>query len=515
MKLNKRKIIIITALVIILSNIAPNTFSVSVKLNEEKNYEYSHEQLDTDYIYNITKSLSDIVFTEYSENEIARGRSFGTKGEHKASEILKENMTKLGLWTWKEQITNLPELLDVTSALWVNDYKIVIKNITSGTNKTVEGYIFPTSNGPRGAFNNKNHNYSFKNLKIKLKPKYPIPIGKNIRDIINKNNYVFITEEYSYNPDAEDYSIEKILKSLFSPYSDYTIFYKNVRQQIELFTWYYYYPKCQGLLKYDCTNDTYNMGGSVNNYLPIISINGTTGKEILADIENHRIDFYLNQTFNESVTSFNVIGQINGTEQDKIVIIDCLYDGWWCQATADSAIGMAMTLGVAKWFKDNNITPKYTLRFIGFGGEEHGLRGAKHYQAVHKNENIIYVFDLNQLGFSQDDPKLYLEFLGSNEEFLNNIFKIAQQANYTNRTGSAGIRKFYMPRGAPSDNQPFARKQKNCKTICFLKGYNWFLHHRDGSNHTEGDVLKYFDPVDVNVTGEIILNTIKYYTTDW
>jgi hypothetical protein len=275
--------------------------------------------------------------------------------------------------------------------------------------------------------------------------------------------------------------------------------------------WYDYYIHCQGLVRYDDTNDTYDIIGGTNWSLPVIFINGTTGKEIMADIDNYRIDFYLNQTYKESVTSYNVIGQLNGsTNPDKIVLVDCLYDGWWNQATADSAIGMAMVLGIAKWFKDNNVTPKYTIRFIGFGGEEYGFRGAKYYQAVHKDENISYVIDLNQLGFSQEYPELYLELISNNARFLKDIFEIAKKSNYSDRTGYAGVRKFYMPRGAPSDDQPFARYQKDCKTVCFLKGFYWVLHHRDGANHTKGDVLDYFDSNDVSVTGEIILNAIKY-----
>ena len=468
--------------------------------------------LDVSYIYNITKALSNIVFTEYDEEngEIARGRAFGTVGEHKAAKILEKNMSDLGLWTWNESIVNLPELPNVASAFWVNDYKIVVKNISSGINKTVEGHIAPTGKGPRGSENKVDYNFTFKDLKFKVMPKYSMPFGKNLRERLNQDDYVYITVDYSFNPYIKSYPIEKVLKKFLSPYSDFTIFYKSVKTALSLATWYNYYPHCQGLVRYDFTNDTYNIVNSVN-WLPVIFINGTIGKEIRDDIDNYRIDFYLNQTYNESVTSYNVIGQLNSSiNPDKIVLVDCLYDGCWNQATADSAIGMAMVLGIAKWFKDNNVTPKYTIRFIGFGGEEHGIRGAYYYQAVHKDENIIYVIDLNQLGFSQEYPELYLELISNNARFLKDIFEIAKKSNYSDRTGYAGVRKFYMPRGAPSDDQPFARYQKYCKTVCFLKGFNWVLHHRDGANHKKGDVLDYFDPNDVNVTGEIILNVIKY-----
>jgi hypothetical protein len=118
------------------------------------------------------------------------------------------------------------------------------------------------------------------------------------------------------------------------------------------------------------------------------------------------------------------------------------------------------------------------------------------------------------LGFTQKEPKLYLEILSNDLCFLNDIWNIAKRTDYANRTDSAGMRKFWMPMGAPSDDQPFARNRQSCKTVCFLKGLNWVLHHRDGLNHTEGDVLKYFNWTDVNVTSEIILNITKYITID-
>ena len=92
-----------------------------IETNNVKNdseYQYissiiNESVLDLQYIYNITKALSYIIFTEYNESagEIAEGRHFGTKGEHKAAEILFENMTDLGLYAWKEPINNTPATL--------------------------------------------------------------------------------------------------------------------------------------------------------------------------------------------------------------------------------------------------------------------------------------------------------------------------------------------------------------------------------------------------------------------
>ena len=131
-----------------------------------------------------------------------------------------------------------------------------------------------------------------------------------------------------------------------------------------------------------------------------------------------------------------------------------------------------------------------------------------------RNENIIYVIDLNQLGFTQEEPRLYLEIIANKLGFLNEIWEIATKTDYKGRTGAKGMRKFWMPNGAPSDDKPFAMNRPKCKTVCFLKGLNWVYHHRDGLNHTEGDVLKYFNWIDVEATSEIILNVTKHITID-
>ena len=121
------------------------------------------------------------------------------------------------------------------------------------------------------------------------------------------------------------------------------------------------------------------------------------------------IDFYVNQQYNSSVESYNVIGTIPGQDPSKTIILSSLMDSWWNQGVADSAIGMGMMLSIAKYFKDNDITPKYNLKFIAFGGEEYGYLGAGSYQSRHESENIVGVIDLNQLGFTQSDPPLTMD----------------------------------------------------------------------------------------------------------
>jgi hypothetical protein len=91
------------------------------------------------------------------------------------------------------------------------------------------------------------------------------------------------------------------------------------------------------------------------NHIPFIFINGSDGKKILDNIKDVNMDFKLEQHLNTSIVSYNVIGQLNGTDPSKTVIVDCLYDSWWTQGTSDSAIGMAIVLAIAKYFIENKI----------------------------------------------------------------------------------------------------------------------------------------------------------------
>jgi len=278
-----------------------------------------------------------------------------------------------------------------------------------------------------------------------------------------------------------------------------------------------------GLIRYDFNNDTYDMTNGLLNARPILYINGSVGRPIyenatLITPSNREISFWINQSYNPSIKSYNVFGQINGTNPNITVLIDCLYDCWWNQGTSDSAIGMGTVLALAKYFKDNNITPKYNLKFVAFGGEEYGFLGAQHYNDTHTNENITTVIDLNQIGFSQTGPLPQTMFVHTNNESLKSLLRcITNDTHYEERTGTPFLHIGYTYYGGPSDDQPFAiaclphKGNRSLNTICFLKDMNWTMHHRDGQNHEKGDVMTYYNETDVNVTSEMIWNITKYF----
>lgn len=237
-------------------------------------------------------------------------------------------------------------------------------------------------------------------------------------------DWVFIDENPTVNPNKRKvFDSGPLIKSLFkNPISLPRLWWRSALLLILKDFWYGLTnsndKKCKGFIFYDHNDDTYDMEIASNNALPTIHINKTLGNEIKESMENN--DFYinytLNQRYNKSTESYNVIGQINGTDSNKTVIICSLYDCWWNQGTADSAIGMAMVLAIAKYMKkldDLGIKPKCNVKFIAFGGEEYGWRGAWSYEANHSEENIKIVIDLNQLGYYQPDRPSTLNILSS------------------------------------------------------------------------------------------------------
>ncbi len=510
-----KKIITIIIFFLISSTIVPVTKANIEKLNKKNisisnqvSYLLSNESgLDTQFIYNITSSLSNIIFNVYDEEngEIAKGRAYGTKGEHRAAEILYENMTDMGLYTKKEQIKNTDNYPDLIHELEITDYFVKINN------KTIDSYISPVWIETSENNYNLNHTYSYSNLKIINPPIIPGFYIQLQRIKRNLEPFVIIVKDKAFYPFSP-------LKKL--PFTNNFFFEYYIIRQLQggiplLYSWLWnkYLDYCKGLILYDFNEDVHDMNFLKNlNHMPFIYINGSNGCNILKNIEDARIDFQLKQCLNTSVISYNIIGQLNGTDNDKTIIVDCLYDSWWCQGTADSAIGMAMVLAVAKYFMENNITPKYRIKFIGFSGEEHGtLAGAKYYESLHRDENISYVIDLNQIGFNQGDPKLTLNVIGNKIDFLIDLWKVIKNVDYKNRVNSSkGIQLLWLKNGGPSNSMIFAKSRTDCKTVCFLKDGGWKMHHRDGRNHTEGDVLKYFDWTDVSVTGEIVLLVTRY-----
>lgn len=86
--------------------------------------------------------------------------------------------------------------------------------------------------------------------------------------------------------------------------------------------------------------------------------------------------------------SFNVIGEIKGTEKPgEIVVISAHLDSWNAGTGAnDNGCNVAIVIDVARQMKRLGIKPKRTVRFALWNGEEQGLVGSWKYTRTHLDE---------------------------------------------------------------------------------------------------------------------------------
>jgi hypothetical protein len=91
--------------------------------------------------------------------------------------------------------------------------------------------------------------------------------------------------------------------------------------------------------------------------------------------------------------SFNVVGEIKGTEKpNEIILAGGHLDAWDNgQGAHDDGAGVVQSIEVLSLFKKQNIKPKHTIRAVAFMNEENGGRGGKAYFADTKKNNLKHI----------------------------------------------------------------------------------------------------------------------------
>ena len=89
--------------------------------------------------------------------------------------------------------------------------------------------------------------------------------------------------------------------------------------------------------------------------------------------------------YDEDPTSYNVIGEITGTDlKDEVVMIGGCLDSWHAGTGAtDNAAGSAVALEVIRLLKSLNLRPRRTIRIGLWSAEEQGALGSRAYVANH------------------------------------------------------------------------------------------------------------------------------------
>jgi len=123
------------------------------------------------------------------------------------------------------------------------------------------------------------------------------------------------------------------------------------------------------------------------------------------------IEIDIDQEFKAEHKACNVIGMVEGRVKDTFIVFTAHYDHLgrmgrktFFPGANDNASGVSMLLNLAKHYKSPHATPKYSLLFIAFAGEEAGLMGSKHYteQPTHPLGRIRFLLNMDLLGTGDD-----------------------------------------------------------------------------------------------------------------
>jgi hypothetical protein len=98
----------------------------------------------------------------------------------------------------------------------------------------------------------------------------------------------------------------------------------------------------------------------------------------------------------EDVESFNVVGELKGTEyKDEIIVVGGHLDSWdLAQGAHDDGTGCVQSIEVLRILKSIGYKPKRTIRAVLFMNEENGLRGGLKYAelaAKNKEKNVVAI----------------------------------------------------------------------------------------------------------------------------
>jgi carboxypeptidase Q len=124
-----------------------------------------------------------------------------------------------------------------------------------------------------------------------------------------------------------------------------------------------------------------------------------------------RLRLRMEAKFESDVESFNVVGEIKGSEKpDEIVLVGGHFDSWDPgMGASDDGVGCVVTWEAARLMKKLNIRPKRTVRVVLFTNEENGTRGGNGYRDQHAAEASNHIFSVEsdsgvfapaRLGFS-------------------------------------------------------------------------------------------------------------------
>jgi carboxypeptidase Q len=134
-----------------------------------------------------------------------------------------------------------------------------------------------------------------------------------------------------------------------------------------------------------------NSGAGEIDRLPMVIVAREDGERIARLLAAGQIvwgDLSIPNQIGGAISSSNVVAEIRGSEvPDEFVILGAHLDSWELGTGAlDNGCNAALVIDALRAIKASGITPRRTIRFILFSGEEEGLLGSHAYAFAHRAE---------------------------------------------------------------------------------------------------------------------------------
>lgn len=193
--------------------------------------------------------------------------------------------------------------------------------------------------------------------------------------------------------------------------------------------------------------------------IPAVCIGMEDGMALKETLKTKSVSADIKMTNNSDVIKArNVVATLPGSEiPTEEIIVGGHLDSWDLATGAiDNGIGSFAVLDIARAFKANSLSPKRTVKFIMFMGEEQGLLGSKYLvgEAIKNNtiDNIKYMMNLdmagNPIGMNAGgklDNEAFFKDLGAAIQQQDTIF----QNTFSNRSGLHSDHQPFMLEGVP------------------------------------------------------------------
>ncbi|MFY0593486.1 M28 family peptidase [Roseivirga sp.] len=140
--------------------------------------------------------------------------------------------------------------------------------------------------------------------------------------------------------------------------------------------------------------------------IPAVAISTNGANQLSALLEDDKaLNFYFetHAQMLDDVLSYNVVGEIKGTEHpEEIIVVGGHLDSWdLSEGAHDDGAGCVQSIEVLRLIQAIGYKPKRTIRAVMFMNEENGLMGGRKYAEIAEelNENHIAALESDRGGF--------------------------------------------------------------------------------------------------------------------